>query len=179
MKRCPTCGQNYDDTQSFCANDGTRLTSEEPASSYDPLATMIATPPPSTGDINPPQTYADPTPREAPQASWMTPSEPTPAPGAWSPPPPPGAYGMAQQQNNSLAIASLVCGILSFICLGPLLGIPAIIMGFMQLSRIKSDPAGYGGKGLAIGGMVAGGLNLLLVILYILFLVIVGFSGNF
>ena len=188
MKRCPTCTQLFDDSQSFCANDGTRLVMDEPtAPDFDPMATIMSSPPPSnTGEFNrpPSQNFTDPTP-PAP-SSWMdtpTPAPPMPASQPWSTggmqPQPQGmpSYASTQNQQNTLAIVSLVCGVLSLFCLGIVLGLPAIIMGFMQLNKIKSDPVTYGGKGLAIGGMVTGALSSLLTILGIL-LFLAGIIGS-
>ncbi|HEY0404774.1 MAG TPA: hypothetical protein VGC89_03550, partial [Pyrinomonadaceae bacterium] len=42
MKRCPTCQRTYaDDTQKFCANDGTPLVADE-APAFDPEATVMS-----------------------------------------------------------------------------------------------------------------------------------------
>lgn len=196
MKRCPTCNQTFDDSQSFCANDGTRLTTEqEAAPDFDPMATIMSPPPPRTGDIQSPSSspgYGDPAPRYSdptppPPSSWMDPA-PTPPPVA---PPPPswtgsgmaaqqggmGGYAGAQGQQNTLAIVSLVCGILSLFCFGILSGIPAIIMGYMQLNKIKSDPVSFGGRGMAIGGMATGAVGTLFTILWVL-IVLAGAIGG-
>lgn len=61
--------------------------------------------------------------------------------------------------NSSLAIWSLICGILTWICLGPLAGIAAIICGHMALSQIKRAPGTLGGGGMAITGLVLGYLG--------------------
>ncbi len=77
--------------------------------------------------------------------------------------------------NQTLAIVSLILGILSFLCGGIFLGIPAIITGYMQRNNIKSNPAEYGGGTLATIGMILGVVNLVLtvvvVIIYIILLV--------
>jgi hypothetical protein len=49
-----------------------------------------------------------------------------------------------------------------------LLGPAAMILGAVALFQNKSDPTKYGGKGLAIGGMVLGGLYLVGMVLFIL-----------
>jgi hypothetical protein len=78
--------------------------------------------------------------------------------------------------SNGLAIGSLVCGIIGICFLGIVLGPVAMVMGFLALSKAKSNPAQYGGKGMAIGGIVAGLLALLLnIILFIVFLAGGGF----
>jgi len=62
-------------------------------------------------------------------------------------------------KTSGLAIASLVLGILSMICLGFLAGIPAIICGAIALGNIKKSAGTSGGRGLAIGGLVTGGIG--------------------
>ena len=39
MKRCPTCGKEFEDSMKFCQVDGTPLVDAEPA--FDPYATMV------------------------------------------------------------------------------------------------------------------------------------------
>ncbi len=68
--------------------------------------------------------------------------------------------------RRGLAITSLVLGILSIPTLG-LLGLGAllaIVLGIVALVKAKNSPGEYGGKGLAIGGIVCGGLSVLIVI---------------
>ncbi len=64
-----------------------------------------------------------------------------------------------------MAILSLVFGLaaitIGWLCFGLPLGILALILGVVALSQIKRNPALYGGKPLAIGGMVTGGIVLL------------------
>jgi hypothetical protein len=75
-----------------------------------------------------------------------------------------------------LAIASLICS-----CAGLLFGylgtIPGIICGFKALGRIRRNP-GLGGRGLAIAGLVTGGLLSLLWI-PLSFIVITGVVSGF
>lgn len=70
-----------------------------------------------------------------------------------------------QPETNNLAIASLVLGILSLLGMGPLTGIPALITGAMALK----NPAG---KGMAVAGLIMGGISTLFVLLIILIIVI-------
>jgi hypothetical protein len=79
--------------------------------------------------------------------------------------PPAGTAG----QNKTLAIVSLVCGILSLICCSWFIpGIAAIVMGFIARSKANSDPANYGGAGLALGGIITGALSLVLGVIVII-----------
>ena len=182
MKRCPMCDRTYDDSQTFCVNDGATLTSDA-APSYDPLKTIVSTPPPSpqSAPLPPPPGYGSGDLPGGQSPSTWQPSAPPPPPGASSwgtsmPPAPSTPFGAAQGQQNGLALGSLICGVLSLICFGPLTAIPAIVLGFMQLSKIKSDPVHYGGKGMAIAGMALGGVSLLLLILYIVFVIIMAIA---
>lgn len=72
----------------------------------------------------------------------------------------------AQPPSQGLAIASLICGILSLIgCCAWFLMIPlglvAIILGVIALSKAKGDPARYSGKGMATTGIITGILGLI------------------
>jgi type II secretory pathway pseudopilin PulG len=75
-------------------------------------------------------------------------------------PPPPA------QPRQGLAIASLVIGILSLPTLGCLgLGaVLSIVLGIMALVRAGRDPREYGGRGFAIGGIVASAISLVVAI---------------
>ena len=64
--------------------------------------------------------------------------------------PPPGPV------STGLAVTTLVLGILSLVLLCPLLGIVPIITGIIALMRTSSQPQRYGGRGLAIGGLICG-----------------------
>jgi hypothetical protein len=78
-------------------------------------------------------------------------------------------------QNKTLPIVSLVAGILSLCCyVSPITGIVALVTGFMGMKNVNNDPATYGGKGLAIAGMVTGGLFLLIGLAYWVFLLFFG-----
>jgi hypothetical protein len=62
-----------------------------------------------------------------------------------------------------MAVASLVLGLLSF-CLTFLTGIPAIVLGVTALVGINRSRGALTGKGMAIGGIVTGGLGCALVL---------------
>jgi hypothetical protein len=75
---------------------------------------------------------------------------------------PPAMYAYAPP-TNSLAVASLVAGILSWV-LCPLLGaVLAVIFGHVARGQIKQR--GEGGGGMAIAGLVMGYANLGLTVL--------------
>jgi hypothetical protein len=100
------------------------------------------------------------------------PSGPYPQAG-WPPPPrydQPGQYGQpvspqfrrdyapqvpVPRRTNSLAIASLACGIGSFV-VWPLTSIPAMVLGIMSLKRIRET--GEDGHDMAVIGIVLGAI---------------------
>lgn len=107
----------------------------------------------------------------------------------WNPPPAPGAgwqdQGLGantpfqppiamQGQNQTLPIISLVFGILSVCCyIAPVTGIVALITGYLGMKNVNADPNQYGGKGLAMAGMIVGGIFFVLYTLYWLFIILV------
>jgi len=48
--------------------------------------------------------------------------------------------------------------------LTPALGLAGVITGFLARSRANKNPEQYGGGGLALGGIITGGLSILAVI---------------
>lgn len=112
------------------------------------------------------------TPPPVPQADWNNQGLGQNTP--FSPPP-----IRAQGQNQVFSIVSLVAGIISIFCcwLSPILGIVALVTGYLSLNNIKKDSSAYGGRGLAIAGMVTGGLGLAIGVLYWI-LVILGSIAN-
>ena len=81
---------------------------------------------------------------------------------------------MPKRKTPGIAIASLVCGILSWVCAGPLAAIPAVITGHMALGRIKRSAGALGGRGLAIAGLILGYISIVAtVVLLILFFTLV------
>ena len=95
------------------------------------------------------------------------------------------------QQTHTLAIVSLIFGILGLVGICPGLGaIVAVITGGMAQREIQADPARYTGDGLAKAGLILGWIGIGLValglcaaIVYFLFIaVIIGtsdFEGSF
>lgn len=61
-------------------------------------------------------------------------------------------------KTSGLAIAALVLGIVGF-CI-PGVGLIALILGIVALSKIGAEPARLQGRGLAITGIVTGGIGL-------------------
>jgi len=120
--------------------------------------------------FNPPLQQTEWTPPPAPVSEWQNQDL-----GANTPFQPPVA---ATGQNQTLPIVSLVLGILSICCyISPLTGIAALITGYLGMKNADSDPTQYGGKTMAIIGMILGGLFLLIGLAYYIFVLILGISG--
>lgn len=83
---------------------------------------------------------------------------------------------MQVRQTNTLAILSLISGILGWTLLPFLGSIAAIITGHMARGQIRRDPQRYDGDGLAIGGLILGWASVILGLLTII-VVIVFFGG--
>ena len=163
------------------------------AASNEPIANPTeesafgkTTPPiPSPFDKPKPSTYEPPPPAFTPGAEPEPPaaaaevnlSEQKEPAAPWTPPAPIEAnfqgekamqnpnlsQGASAGQNQTLAIVSLIAGILGLtICCGGFIpNILAIVLGFMAKSKAANDPANYGGAGLAMGGIITGFLGLL------------------
>lgn len=141
-----------------------------PPSPFEPAPVPAAFEPP------PPAPVAEWAPPPAPDASWQNQEIGTNTPFQ---PPPAGVAG----QNKTLAIVSLVCGILSLVCCSWFVpGIAAIVMGFIARGKANSDPANYGGAGLALGGIITGAISILLGIVFVILYLagaLAGSLGNF
>jgi hypothetical protein len=91
-------------------------------------------------------------------------------------PPPPPPAPPAAQPTNGMAVASLVLGILSlllfFTVVPPfILGALAVIFGALGLSKAKQ---GAPNKGLALAGLICGGVGILAAIAFIALVVTAG-----
>jgi Domain of unknown function (DUF4190) len=162
MKICPNCRQTYsDDNLNFCLTDGSFLN--------------------SAPDNEPKTVYMDP-PRVTNQTNWGQPTnfeQPTyQTPSVWQ-----NQQGIQNQpqnypmrvgsQDQTLATISMILGIIAVLigcCYGGIpLGAGAIITGVIALNNEKSDPTKYGGRGLAIAGIVTGAVGFSISILIIFF----------
>jgi hypothetical protein len=115
------------------------------------------------GGYGQPGGYAQPGPLQQPGAYGQTgyPQAGYQGTPAWTP-------GYQSAQTNGLAVASLVCGIAQ-IMVGPLSGIPAIILGHVARSRISQT--GEQGGGLALAGLILGYVGLVLFTIIIIAIV--------
>lgn len=152
MKQCPRCNQTYTDDQlNFCLNDGELLTN-------------FAAEPGRYADDAPPTILLDSA-RVTNPASWPQGASP---PAPWQPQNmqnQPFGSSFVQKRDQTLPTIAMILGILSvalICCYGGIwMGLPAAILGFLGMRNADSDPGRYGGRGMAIAGMVMGTISLL------------------
>jgi len=117
--------------------------------------------------FNPPMQQSAWTPPPAPISEWQNQELGTNTPFQ----PPAAATG----QNQTLPIISLVLGIISLCCyVSPLTGLAAIVTGYLGMKNVNTDPAQYGGKTMAIIGMILGGLFFLIGVAYYIIWLVLG-----
>jgi hypothetical protein len=80
----------------------------------------------------------------------------------------------APTSTNGMAVAALICGILGV--LGGFLAILALIFGYVAKGQIDRSNGRYGGRGMAIAGIVLGWIGL--VVLVIVIIAIAANSNN-
>ena len=172
MKRCPSCNETFDEEWlSFCTKDGTTLI-EDAGSTSQPPPTIMAppvVPKPEPANPNLSARQYDAPVRADAEASIQP---------EWKPPPPP-PYG--QPQTNGLATASMIVGIASMLCFGPVPAIVAIILGLVALSQGKKDPARAGGQSQAWAGIITGGLALVIhgaILIFYMLLIGIGAANH-
>jgi hypothetical protein len=166
MKQCPRCHQTYsDDALNFCLEDGELLTS------------FLKEPPPTRyADDSPPTVLLNEA-RVTNPTNWPA-SPPAAAPPArWQPQQlnlnqPFGSPSSIQSKDQTLPTISMILGIMSLVlvcCAGGIwLGVPAAILGYLGMRNSDSDPGRYGGRGMAIAGMVLGVVSLVGSVIFLL-----------
>ena len=90
----------------------------------------------------------------------------------------PGVPPPTGPANNGLAIASLICGIMGFLCGGIFVAVPAIIMGHIARGQINREPEKFQGGGMALAGLILGYVCLAINILIIALAVFGVFDSN-
>ena len=197
MKRCPTCNRTFDeDWLAFCTQDGTTLVEEASYQRSEPPPTILAPPPPPpagnwqqpSGGIGSGQFQSQPAPPPVPPSNLGAPSGGIGSgqfqPGqqmqsGWQPPPPPS---YAAKPAQGLAIASLIVWIFSvtlgWCYLGILSGPVAVALGIASLVQINKKPEQYGGKGMAIAGVVMGAIAFLGMLVFFIFFVLIAATSH-
>lgn len=135
---------------------------DEPAPpAFDEAATMIQPSFNSPFESSEPAPVAEWNPPPAPEPSWQNQEI-----GANTPFQPPIADSAGQ--SKVLAIVSLVTGILSIFCCSSvfIMGIAAVITGILARKKAAANPNEFGGQGLALAGIITGGLSFVIGILY-------------
>jgi hypothetical protein len=155
MKQCPRCRQTYsDDDLNFCLEDGELLTSF----ASEPVPRRYA-------DDSPPTVFLN-EPRVTSPSNWQSGAAP---PAKWQQQDlqnsPFASPGFVHRRDQTLPTIALILGILSMVlvcCYGGIcLGLPAAILGFLGMRNADSDSHRYGGRGMAIGGLVLGVVSFL------------------
>jgi Domain of unknown function (DUF4190) len=164
MKKCLKCGQSYaDDSLNFCLNDGEMLVAN--AEGFGP-PTRYADDTPPTLILNQPRVT---NPIDWGQSSPMQYQGQSPA--ATPPPYTLAAYGTTR--NQTLPTVSLIFGIIACFavcCVGGVwAGLPAAITGYIAMRNADNDPTRYGGRGMAITGLVLGIVTFLASVLFLIF----------
>lgn len=163
MKQCLRCNRTYSDNDlNFCLDDGELLV----AYPVEPQLTRPPEPPNFTDDAPPtimldrtrvtnPTNWPDPQQQSAPIAPWQQNAINTPF----------GRPAFVHSADQTVPTIALILGILSvpmICCYGGIwLGLPAAIMGFIGIRNADSDRGRYGGRGMAIAGMVLGVITFL------------------
>ena len=78
---------------------------------------------------------------------------------------------LLQQKTSSLAVVSLILGVVGMVgmcCIPVVFSIAAIICGHIACSQINREPAALSGKGMAITGLILGYIGVVAGILYCL-----------
>lgn len=157
MKICTICHQTYqDEQQNYCLNDGSVLAIRQD----DAPLTVFMNSARSTEQIN----WSNSEPIAAWQAQPLQQNQPF-------------HFSEIHGKNQILPTVSLVLGILSFVlicCYGGIpFGIAAVITGYLGLNNFNKDPMHFGGRALAITGLILGGISFF-VSLVIVFFAIIG-----
>ena len=153
------------------------------------------TPEPMFGGQQPPSSNQSPF--GQPQTPFGQSNEPFDSPvqqNEWAPPPAPVAGWQDQGlgadtpfqppmatvgQDQTLAIVSLVCGILSICLCGIFTGIPAVITGFMAKNKADANPSQFGGRGMALAGLITGGIGTVLGVIGLIYYILIIASAGF
>jgi hypothetical protein len=160
MKQCPRCKQTYgDENLNFCLEDGELLS----VLAYDARPSRYADDPPPTVVLSEA--------RVTNPASWPQ-SSPVHLQPQHIQRQPFLQQSYSDSRDQTLPTISLILGIASVVlicCYGGIwLGLPAAVLGYLGMRNIDADSQRYTGRGMAVAGLVMGGVTLLVSIINIL-----------
>jgi hypothetical protein len=166
MKICPVCNQTYaDDNLNYCLTDGGTLTSFN-----DDAPPTIMLNRARTTQQNW-ENYQSPSPWENQPLQQNQSYQPMQQNQQFYP-------AVVQGENQTLPTIALALGVVSIMfacCYG---GIPfggaALVLGFLGLRNSNENPMRFGGRSLAIGGIVTGVIGLLISLGLLLIVIISG-----
>jgi Domain of unknown function (DUF4190) len=156
MKICPLCNSTYNDENLFfCLNDGGQLS----LVSSKPAPTVFAE---SSRVTNENWTQYQQNPNWQNQQIYPNQQFVSPT--------------FSVGKNQTLPTVSLIFGIISMflICCygGIFIGPVALITGYLGIQNANNEPDKFGGKGMAIAGIILGGISTLFSILFIIIFII-------
>ena len=173
MRVCPKCNETYkNENLNFCLTDGEHLMEME---SNEAAPTMILD---NTRVTNDGSWGSGVDPNAAQQNDpFQTHQQQNPQNQQIYQQPFASPAGTTITQDKTLATVSIALGASSLVLMCCYLGIPlgaaALVTGFLGMNKANSDPQAYGGKELAIIGMVLGGLSFIFTLI-LFFLGILG-----
>ena len=152
MKICSVCNQTYaDDNLNYCLTDGGTLTSYHDDAPPTIMLNRARTTQQNWENYQPPSPWESQL--QQPNQSYQPMPQNQPF------------YPAVQGQNQVMPTVSLVLGIISVMfscCYGGIpFGAAALILGFLALKNVNENPMQFGGRGMAIGGIVTGVIGLL------------------
>jgi hypothetical protein len=163
MKICPVCNQTYaDDNLNYCLNDGAALNEYADDAPPTVMLNRARTTQQNWENVQTPMTWQN-QPLQQNQTYQALQQQNQPR-----------NLAQIQGQNQTLPTISLVLGIFAIVficCYGGLpFGAAALVTGYLGLKNANENPAQFGGRNLAIGGIVTGVIGLLISIIFFIVL---------
>ena len=100
------------------------------------------------------------------------------APAPYDPyayPPYPWMFAPPAPRLGTWALTSMICGVVSIVSFQAILGILAVVFGFVGLKEVKKAAGTVEGRGFAIAGIVTGfisiGVTLVIIAFYVLYFI--------